>query len=72
MLPAVSASPPKEEQPPFDQMKGADTAATDGGTSQTTEITRQKGRNVMLCFIEDRAGGPPHFTTWMIGEVNVP
>ena len=59
-------------QPPFDVMKGANTAVIDGGTKMTTELNLQKGRNVMLCFIQDRAGGPPHVAKGMVKEVNVP
>ncbi len=59
-------------QPPFDLMKGANTAVIDGGTKMATELNLQKGRNVMLCFIQDRAGGPPHVAKGMVKEVDVP
>ena len=34
-----------------------------------TEITLTAGRYAMLCFLQDRTGGPPHFMKGMLTEV---
>ncbi len=40
--------------PPVDFQKATGTAVMDGGAKQTTQLNLQKGRNVMLCFVQDR------------------
>jgi hypothetical protein len=37
-----------------------------------SELRRPGGRNVMVCFIQDRAGGSPHVAQGMLKEVSVP
>jgi hypothetical protein len=42
------------------------TAVLDGGQSQVTQLTVPKGNVAFVCFIPDRAGGPPHAAKGMI------
>lgn len=57
--------------PPVDFEKSTATAVLDGGTKQVAELTFQKGKYAFLCFIPDRAGGPPHVAKGMIQEVTI-
>lgn len=57
--------------PPIDFEKVVGTAVLDGGREQVTELELQKGRYALLCFISDRAGGPPHTAKGMVQEVKV-
>jgi hypothetical protein len=64
----------KEESkgpPPFDEKEFQGTAVIEGGESQLVEMDLDPGRYVMLCFISDRQGGPPHALKGMIDEVEV-
>lgn len=63
----------KEEKgpPPFDEKELQGTAVIEGGESQLVEIDLDQGRYVMLCFISDRQGGPPHALKGMVDEVEV-
>jgi hypothetical protein len=36
-----------------------------------SKLTLQKGSYAFICFVNDRAGGPPHFTKGMLQQVNV-
>jgi len=59
-------------QPPldFDNVRG--TTVLDGGAKQVTELDFAKpGKYALLCFIQDRAGGPPHVAKGMVAEVDV-
>ncbi len=58
--------------PPLEFEKGTSTAVIDGGRTQVTELELQKGRYAFLCFISDRAGGPPHTAKGMVTEVEIP
>jgi hypothetical protein len=53
----------------FDQMVG--TSAVDGGGSENAELKLRRGKYVLLCFVSDRDGGPPHVVQGMIGEAVV-
>jgi plastocyanin len=57
--------------PPFDEEKATGTAVIDGGESQVTDLTLQKGKYAVVCFIQDRAGGPPHAVKGMVAEADV-
>jgi len=57
--------------PPVDFEKFASTAVIDGGQAQVTTVSLTAGRNVLLCFIPDRAGGPPHVAKGMLKIVEV-
>ncbi len=53
----------------FDQVTG--TAVIDGGTKQVAQLELRKGKYALVCFIADRAGGPPHVAKGMLQEVEV-
>ena len=57
--------------PPFDEKALQGTAVIEGGESQIVEFELDKGRYVMLCFISDRQGGPPHALKGMVDEVEI-
>ena len=57
--------------PPVDFDKEQDLAVTGPGEAQVVSMTFDKGSYVFLCFINDRAGGPPHFTKGMIQQVDI-
>jgi plastocyanin len=57
--------------PPVDFEKGSGTTVLVPGQSQVVDVTLAKGNYVVLCFLNDRAGGPPHFTKGMLQEVTV-
>jgi plastocyanin len=57
--------------PPIDFDKGAGTTVLAPGQSQVVDLTLAKGSYVVVCFLNDRAGGPPHFTKGMLQEVTV-
>ena len=57
--------------PPFDESKFQGTTVIEGGESQLVEMDFEPGRYVMLCFISDRQGGPPHAVKGMIDEVEI-
>jgi hypothetical protein len=46
--------------PPIDESKGINTAILSGGTSTVVDLKLQSGEYALLCFVPDRAGGPPH------------
>lgn len=49
-----------------------DTAAIDGGKSQTSELLLQKpGKYVLFCPLTDRDGGKPHFAEGLLTTVTV-
>lgn len=58
-------------KPPFDEKATRNTAVIEGGETQLVDLDLKKGRYVLLCFITDRKGGPPHVAKGMIGEVEV-
>jgi len=57
--------------PPIDFEKAVSVGALDPGQSEVAGVRFATGSYVFLCFIEDRAGGPPHFTKGMITEYKV-
>jgi plastocyanin len=58
--------------PPFVEGSETGTAVIDGGTEQVTDLTLAKPGNwVLVCFISDRKGGPPHVAKGMITPVTV-
>ncbi len=58
-------------KPPFDEKATRNTAVIEGGETQLLDLDLKKGRYVLLCFITDRTGGPPHVAKGMIDEVEV-
>jgi len=57
--------------PPFDESKATGTAVIDGGESQVTDLKLSKGKYALVCFIQDRKGGPPHAAKGMITEADI-
>jgi plastocyanin len=57
--------------PPVDFDRGTASSAFDGGTSGNVQLRLVSGRYVLVCFISNRAGGPPHALMGMIDEVTV-
>jgi plastocyanin len=62
---------PADAPPPVDFEKGSGTTVLAPGQSQVVDLTLVKGDYVVLCFLNDRAGGPPHFTKGMLQKVTV-
>jgi len=71
--PSAPSTPPTTASgpPPVDFEKAVSVAAVDPGLSEVAKATFAPGSYAFLCFIEDRAGGPPHFTKGMITEYKV-
>lgn len=61
-----------EKGPPLEDVNAEETAVIDGGEEQLTEVDLKSGRYALLCFIPDRAGGPPHVAKGMISEATIP
>jgi hypothetical protein len=57
--------------PPIDESRSFSTAVVDGGVKQSVELDLEAGRYVLLCFVPDRKGGPPHVAKGMISEATV-
>jgi hypothetical protein len=58
--------------PPFDEESATGTAVLDGGTKQVALLNLPKaGKYARVCFLSDRAGGPPHVAKGMVTEVDV-
>lgn len=68
---ALTAERPPEGPPPVDFGGVVGTSVLDGGVEQTTTVNLRRGRNALVCFIPNRAGGPPHLELGMIKEVTV-
>lgn len=60
-----------ERRPPVNFNKAAFTAVIDGGIKQVVRMKLEAGKYAFVCFIPDRAGGPPHVAKGMVTEVNV-
>ena len=58
-------------EPPIDESRSFSTALIEGGQSQSIEIDFKEGDYALLCFVPDRAGGPPHAVKGMISKVTV-
>jgi hypothetical protein len=67
---ATSDAPP-DGPPPVDFSQASVTAALEGGDSQIAELSLASGKYAFICFVSDRAGGPPHAALGMINEVVV-
>ena len=57
--------------PPVDFEQSFSTSIMDGGGKQIVDLDLKKGRYVFVCFVPDRAGGPPHAAKGMVTEVTV-
>ena len=58
-------------QPPVDFENGVETTVIDGGQKQVVTMNLKSGKYALVCFIQDRAGGSPHFNKGMISEATV-
>lgn len=58
--------------PPFDEKGGFETAVIDGGQRQVVDLDIKPGKYALVCFIQDRKGGPPHVAKGMVSELTVP
>lgn len=67
----VTSDAPPDGPPPVDFSRALVTAVLEGGESQITELNLTSGTYAFVCFISDRAGGPPHVAKGMINEVVV-
>jgi hypothetical protein len=56
---------------PFDESKSFDTAIVSGGESAVVDLRFEEGEYTLLCFIPDRAGGPPHALKGMVAVAPV-
>jgi hypothetical protein len=56
---------------PFDESQTFNTAVIDAGDSQSVDVDLEAGKYALLCFVPDRAGGPPHAVKGMISEAVV-
>lgn len=57
--------------PPVDFERFESTAVLDGGEEQVTEMDFKRGKYALVCFVADRAGGPPHVAKGMVAELDV-
>ncbi len=57
--------------PPIDESKAFNTAVISGGQSSVVDLRLESGDYAFLCFIPDRAGGPPHVAKGMATVVTV-
>lgn len=60
-----------EGPPPVDFENGSGTTVLDGGTAENVEFDLKAGKYALVCFITDRAGGPPHVAKGMLTELVV-
>lgn len=65
------ASDDSSGPPPVDFEGGSGSSAFDGGTSGNVQLRLRRGDYVLVCFISNRAGGPPHATFGMVDEVTI-
>jgi hypothetical protein len=56
---------------PLDESRNFNTAVIEGGERQSIQVELEEGDYALLCFVPDRAGGPPHAVKGMISEVTV-
>lgn len=68
---AFQSEEPPEGPPPVDFEGVVDTAVIDGGEEQVVELDFEPGKYALVCFIPDRAGGPPHAAMGMVSELDV-
>ena len=68
----LTSDEPPSGRPPVDFRTATATAVLDGGLAQVAQLDLKAGRYAFVCFITDRAGGPPHVEKGMLAEVLVP
>jgi hypothetical protein len=57
--------------PPLDFAGASRTATLESGDKQIIELDLRRGKYALVCFITDRAGGPPHAVKGMVVETVV-
>jgi len=60
-----------KEEPPLEEEGGTNTAVIEGGETQLVDLELEPGTYVMMCFISDRQGGPPHAVKGMVDELKI-
>ncbi|MEJ7787398.1 MAG: hypothetical protein WKF96_21550, partial [Solirubrobacteraceae bacterium] len=60
-----------EGPPPADFENSFSTSIQEGGGKQVIDLDLKAGKYVFVCFIPDRAGGPPHVAKGMVSEIAV-
>jgi plastocyanin len=68
---AAFASDDQQAPPPVDFDKAVGTEVVDPGQSVFVHWNLSPGKYAMLCFLNDHAGGPPHFTIGMLQEIDI-
>ena len=68
---AAMASESPSGPPPMDFDKAVGAEVIDPGQSLFVNWDLAAGKYVMICFMTDHAGGPPHFVNGMIQELDV-
>ena len=68
---AAEGAPPEGQAPPLDFEKGVGVPVIGNGNAMVADLRLEEGNYAMVCFINDRAGGPPHFVLGMIQQVTV-
>ena len=68
---ALAAEGEPEGPPPLDFDSAVDTGVLDAGKSLVTTLNLKSGKYAFICFIQDRAGGPPHAAKGMLQEVTI-
>jgi len=68
---AFAISDEESGPPPVDFDNQVISGVLEGGGRQTMQLDLEPGRYALLCFISDRAGGPPHVAMGMLDEVTV-
>ena len=58
-------------KPPIQEQKSFNTAIVSGGESQLVDLRLESGDYALLCFVPDRAGGPPHAAKGMAALAKV-
>lgn len=58
-------------RPPVEEAGTRETVVLGGHQRQLTELDLRAGRYALLCFVRNRAGGPPHTKLGMIDELRV-
>ena len=58
-------------EPPVQEDKSFDIAIVSGGESQLVDVRLESGDYALLCFVPDRAGGPPHAAKGMVSAATV-
>lgn len=61
----------EEGRPPIDEERAIDTAILSGGTSTVVDLRLARREYALLCFVPDRAGGPPHAFKGMVSAATV-